>query len=163
MANDATPNLLYLNRGDGTFTEEGLQRGVAFSLEGREQAGMGTAMGDYNGDGRLDLVVTNFSHDTFSLYRNEGPLFDVATFQARLGEATLSRLGWGTGFVDFDGDGWEDLFFSNGHVYPQMDGRGLGTSYRQTNQIFLNRGDGTFEDVSDRAGPYRNRRPDRPR
>jgi hypothetical protein len=153
VADDATPNLLYVNRGDGTFTEEGLPRGAAFSQDGTEQAGMGVASGDYDGDGRIDLVVTNFSHDTHTLYRNGGALFDVATFEAGLGEATLPWLGWGVGFVDFDGDGWRDLFFAHGHVYPQMDGRGLGTSWRQPNLVFRNRGDGTFADVSARAGP----------
>lgn len=153
VADDATPNLLWVNRGDGTFEEEGLLRGVAFSADGMEQAGMGTDMGDYDGDGRLDIIVANFSHDTVSLYRNAGDLFEVATLKAGLGEATLPTLGWGAYFRDFDGDGWDDLFLSNGHVYPQMDGRGLGTSYRQRNQLFLNRGDGTFADASAAAGP----------
>jgi enediyne biosynthesis protein E4 len=152
VANDATPNLLYLNQGNGTFQEEGLLRGVAFGLEGNEQAGMGVDLGDYDGDGLLDLVVTNFSHDTHSLYRNEGSLFELTTFRAGLGETTLDRLGWAVAFVDFDADGWDDLFVSNGHVYPQMDGRGLGTTYRQPNQVFLNQGDGTFRDVSALAG-----------
>jgi len=153
VADDATPHLLYINRGDGTFTEEGLLRGVAFSQDGAEQAGMGTDAGDYNGDGRFDIIVTTFSHDTNTLYRNDGDRFEVVTFAAGLGESTLPQLGWGTAFQDFDGDGWQDLFFANGHVYPQMDGRGLGTAYRQTNQVFRNRGDGTFEDVSSVAGP----------
>jgi hypothetical protein len=153
VANDATPNLLFINQGDGTFEEEGLLQGVAFSQDGLEQAGMGTAMGDYDGDGLMDIIVTNFSHDTHSLYHNEGGLFEVTTFRVGLGETTLDRLSWGIEFVDLDADGWRDLFVSNGHTYPQMDGRGLGTTYRMPNQVFLNRGDGTFEDVSDRAGP----------
>ncbi|MGD8375770.1 MAG: CRTAC1 family protein [Acidobacteriota bacterium] len=153
VADDATPNLLYLNEGDGTFVEEGLLLGVAFSQEGTEQAGMGVNSGDYNRDGRMDLLVTNFSHDTHSLYRNDGLLFEVATLEAGLGETTLPRLGWGTAFVDLDGDGWQDLFFSHGHVYPQMDGRGLGTAWDQPNAVFRNRGDGTFEEISASAGP----------
>jgi len=153
VANDATPNLLFLNRGDGTFEEQGLLQGVAFSQDGAEQAGMGTSMGDYDGDGRLDIVVTNFSHDTNTLYRNQDGMFEVTTFTAGLGEASLARLSWGVAFVDLDHDGWRDLFVSNGHTYPQMDGRGLGTTYRQANQVFLNTGDGRFRDVSNRAGP----------
>jgi hypothetical protein len=153
VANDATPNLLFLNRGDGTFEERGLLQGVAFSQDGAEQAGMGTDMGDYDGDGRMDIVVTNFSHDTNTLYRNQGGLFQVATFAAGLGATTLDRLGWGVAFVDLDHDGWQDLFVSNGHTYPQMDGRGLGTAYRQANQVFLNNRDGSFKDVSKHAGP----------
>lgn len=153
VANDATPNLLFLNRGDGTFEERGLLLGVAFSQDGAEQAGMGTHMGDYDGDGRLDIVVTNFSHDTNTLYRNQEGMFEVTTFVAGLGEASLDRLGWGVAFVDLDHDGWLDLFVANGHTYPQMDGRGLGTTYRQANQVFLNDGQGHFLDVSERAGP----------
>jgi hypothetical protein len=153
VANDATPNLLFLNDGKGMFREEGLLQGVAFSQDGAEQAGMGTDMADYDGDGRTDLIVTNFSHDTNTLYRNQGEMFDVVTFAAGLGEASLDRLGWGVAFVDLDRDGWLDLFVSNGHTYPQMDGRGLGTSYRQYNQVFLNQGNGTFRDISEEAGP----------
>ena len=153
VADDATPNLLYLNRGDGTFVEEGLLRGVAVSQEGTEQAGMGASLGDYDGDGRVDLVVTNFSHDTHTLYRNAGAMFEVTTFRAGLGPPTLPKLGWGVGLVDLDGDGWKDLFFAHGHVYPQMDGRGLGTSYRQQNQVLRNLGNGRFEDVTAAAGP----------
>jgi hypothetical protein len=154
VANDAHPNLLYHNEGNGTFTEVAFDAGVAFDDDGRERAGMGVDFGDYDNDGRLDIVVTNFQGEPNALYRNLGHgAFQETTWAAGLGEATVPYLGWGTGFFDFDNDGFRDLFFVNGHVYPEVDRHGLDETYAQRNLVFRNRGDGTFVDVSRTAGP----------
>jgi hypothetical protein len=153
VANDSVPNLLFRNNRDGTFSEEGLVSGVAFSGDGREQAGMGVDAGDYDGDGRLDLVVTNFSDDYNTLYENsaEGFFTDVA-HAAGIGLATMRYLGWGVGLVDLDNDGLLDLFVANGHVYPDIDAHGIGTTFLQRNQIFRNVGNKRFRDVTAEAG-----------
>ena len=150
VANDSTPNLLYSNDG-GRFTDVAEDIGLAYSGDGRRQAGMGLAAGDYDGDGDTDLFVTNFSHDYNTLYANEGGRFVDVSFAAGLAREGMSSLGWGTGFFDYDNDGDSDLFVANGHVYPQVDGADLGTSYRQSNQLFSNSGEGFFQDVSNLA------------
>jgi hypothetical protein len=153
VANDSNPNFLYHNRGDGTFESVGLLAGVALNGEGRAQAGMGVDAGDFDGDGRLDLVVTNFAHDSNTLYRNLGHgLFADETAAVGLAAPTFERMGWGTAFFDADLDGRLDLFFANGHIYPQVDDfPALGESFRQKSQLFL--GDGhLFRDASDTAG-----------
>ena len=153
VANDSTASLLYHNNKDGTFTEAGVLAGVAYNEDGREQSGMGAAAGDYDGDGLLDIVKTNFEQDTSTLYHNHGDgTFDDATFHSGLGVNT-SFVGWGTGFVDFDNDGWPDIFMANGHVYPEVDKGLKDTSYEQRKILYRNRRDGTFEDVSLRGGP----------
>jgi hypothetical protein len=152
VANDSTPNLFFHNRGDGTFAEEALQSGVAVSGDGREQAGMGVDAGDYDGDGRLDLVKTNFAQDYTSLYRNEGQgLFVDASFRSGLAATLGPYLGWGVGFSDMDNDGLLDLFVSNGHVFPDVKKTGTST-YRQQNQLFHNQGRGRFRHVTEDAG-----------
>ncbi|MBI4482503.1 MAG: CRTAC1 family protein [Acidobacteria bacterium] len=154
VANDSTPNYLYKNNGDGTFNEIGLLSGVAVNEDGREQASMGVDFGDYDGDGRLDIYVTNFADDTNTLYRNLGnDFFADTTFQAGLGEPTWRYLGWGTKFFDYDQDGRPDLFIANGHVFPQVDSYELGTRYRQRNQLFRNVDGKRFDEVSAKAGP----------
>ena len=150
VANDSTPNLLYSNDG-GRFTDVAEDIGLAYSGDGRRQAGMGLAADDYDGDGDTDLFVTNFSHDYNTLYANEGGRFVDVSFAAGLAREGMSSLGWGTGFFDYDNDGDSDLFVANGHVYPQVDGADLGTSYRQSNQLFSNSGEGFFQDVSNLA------------
>ncbi len=151
VANDSTPSLLFLNNQDGTFTETGVLNGVAYNDDGREQSGMGVDVADINGDGLLDIVKTNFEQDTSTLYRNRGEgSFDDVTFPAGLGVNT-SFVGWGTGFLDFDNDGWPDIFMANGHIYPEVDAL-KDTSFLQRKILYRNRGDGTFEDVSLRAG-----------
>ena len=150
VANDSVPNLLFRNNRDGTFSEVGLASGIALSGEGRPQAGMGVDAGDYDGDGRLDVFVTNFSQDYNTLYRNGADgLFSDVSYRAGVVTPSLSYLGWGTAFADFDNDGRLDLFVANGHVYPEIDGRGRGSTYRQRKQLFRNLGQGRFRDVSD--------------
>jgi len=153
VANDSNPNFLYRNRGQGGFESVGLLSGVALNAEGRAQAGMGVDAGDYDNDGWMDLVVTNFAHDTNTLYRNLGNgLFTDVTQQTGLAAPTFERMGWGTAFLDADLDGKLDLFFANGHIYPQVDELpSLKESYKQKSQLFLNEGT-RFRDVSETAG-----------
>jgi hypothetical protein len=154
VANDSVPNFLYRNDGGGRFTEVGTISGTAFNEDGRAQAGMGVDAADYDNDGRFDLFVTNFSHDYSTLYHNQGGLFFLdQSLASGIGPATLSTLGWGTGFLDYDNDGWKDVFIANGHVYTTIDASGLGTTWRQPNQLFRNEGGGRFREVSAEAGP----------
>src|SRR5262252_5756411 len=143
VVNDSTPKQFYLNKGNGTFEEIGYQSGVALNEDGREQAGMGIAIGDYDNSGRLSFHITNFSDDTNVLYHNDGnDNFTDVTFAAGLGEATLPFLGWGTSFIDYDNDGWLDLIVANGHVYPAVDDYQWGTSYAQQLLLFRNTNQG---------------------
>ena len=152
VVNDSTPKQLYINKGNGTFEEIGYQSGIALNENGREQAGMGLAVGDYDNDGRVDFHITNFSDDSNVLYHNEGDTnFTDVTFQVGLGEVSIPFLGWGTSFVDYDNDGWLDLFVVNGHVYPQVDAHQWGTSYAQQPLLFRNL-NGKFERVGARPG-----------
>ncbi len=151
VANDSTPSLLFQNNRNGTFTETGVLSGVAYNDDGREQSGMGVDAGDYNGDGLLDIVKTNFEQDTSTLYRNRGSnIFNDVTYPSGLGVNT-SFVGWGTGFLDFDSDGWPDLFMANGHIYEEVDAL-HDTSFQQRKILYHNKGDGTFEDASLRGG-----------
>jgi hypothetical protein len=152
VANDSLPNLLFRNRGDGTFSEEALISGAAVSGDGREQAGMGVDAGDYDGDGRLDLIVTNFAQDYTTLYRNEGggTFLDVS-FRSGMAATLGPYLGWGVGFVDVDNNGLLDVFVANGHIHPEVARTGTST-YRQRNQLFRNSGGGRFTPVAAEAG-----------
>jgi hypothetical protein len=153
IANDSTPNRLLRNDG-GRFRDVALLVAVAYSEDGREQGGMGLAAGDYDGDGDLDLFVTNFSHDNNTLYQNDGRgFFSDVSFATSLGRESIPYLGWGTGFFDYDNDGDEDLFVANGHVYPAVDQHDLGTRYAQRNQLFENDGRGDFAEVGKELGP----------
>ena len=153
VACDSTPSILYRNNHDGTFTDVAVTAGCAFNEDGREQAGMGSTIGDYNGDGHLDVFKTNFSDDTSTLYKNNGDgTFTDATSAAGLGLYT-QYLGWGTMFFDFDNDGWPDLILVNGHVYPEVDSQHLGSSYKEPRLLYHNNGNGTFSDISSSAGP----------
>lgn len=139
VVNDSTPKQLYINKGDGTFEETGYPSGIALNENGREQAGMGLAVGDYDNDGRIDFHITNFSDDSNTLYRNDGETnFTDVTFQAGLGEPSIPFLGWGTSFLDFDNDGWSDIVIANGHVYPTVDQFQWGTSFAQQILLFKN-------------------------
>jgi hypothetical protein len=152
IACDSTPSILYRNNHDGTFTDVAVTAGSAFNEDGREQAGMGSTIADFNGDGHLDIFKTNFSDDTSTLYRNNGDgTFTDATSAAGLGLYT-QYLGWGTMFFDFDNDGWPDLILVNGHVYPEVDSQHLGSNYKEPRILYHNNGDSTFTDVSASSG-----------
>ena len=153
VVNDSTPKQLYINKGDGTFEEVGYPSGVALNENGREQAGMGLGIGDYDNDGRVDFYITNFSDDSNTLYHNDGSgNFTDVTFQAGHGEITIPFLGWGTSFLDFDNDGWKDIFVANGHVYPAVDKNQWGTSFAQQPLLFRNLANGKFERVGAAPG-----------
>ncbi|HZI85467.1 MAG TPA: CRTAC1 family protein [Pyrinomonadaceae bacterium] len=153
VVNDSTPKQLYINKGNGTFEEIGYASGVALNENGREQAGMGLAIGDYDNDGRVDFHITNFSDDSNVLYHNDGESnFTDVTFQAGLGEPTIPFLGWGTSFIDYDNDAWLDIFVVNGHVYPAVDANQWGTSWAQQPLLFRNLKNGKFERVGAAPG-----------
>ncbi len=153
MACDSTPAVLYHNNHDGTFTDRAADSGVAFNEDGREQAGMGSTVADYDGDGHLDIFKTNFSDDTATLYHARGDgNFDDSTFPAGLGINT-DKLGWGTMFIDIDNDGWPDLISANGHVYPEVDSSHLGAAYREPRLLYRNLANGMFADISSQSGP----------
>lgn len=153
VACDSTPSILYHNLKNGTFVDVAAEAGVAFNEDGREQAGMGSTVGDYDGDGRPDIFKTNFSDDSSSLYRNSGDgTFASTIFEAGLGLNT-HYLGWGTMFMDVDNDGRLDIFSVNGHVYPEVDTAHLGSTYRQSRLLYWNAGNGKFTDISQQCGP----------
>lgn len=153
VAGDSSPNCLYRNRGDGTFEEVGTQTGCAYTADGTTQGSMGVGFGDYDGDGWMDILVTNFANDYYTLYKNlNGQLFIDVSFATGLAVPTFVPLGWVALFFDPDHDRDLDLFFSNGHIYPQVDNDpALHETYRQKNQLFLNEG-GKFREVTDQAG-----------
>ena len=154
VANDDTPNYLFYNKGDGTFAEIAILAGCAYSADGIAQAGMGVDAGDYNGDGHIDIFVTNFSYETNTLYRNNGDgTFTDVSYKARLGEESYLLLGFGTGFFDADNDGHLDIFVANGHIFPNVERTTDVISYKQPNQLFWNQDDGTFAEV--RVGEQR--------
>jgi len=152
VACDAAPSLLYQNNHDGTFTEKGIAAGCAFSESGFAQAGMGVGVADYDGDGWLDIAKTNFSDDTPNLYHNEGAgYFSDVTARAGLGVNT-KYVGMGIGFLDYDNDGWKDIFIANGHVYPEIDNAKSHLTYREPKLLYRNLGNGRFADVSSQMG-----------
>jgi enediyne biosynthesis protein E4 len=152
VACDSSPSLLFLNNHDGTFREEGAVRGVAYSEDGQEQAGMGIAVGDYDGDGRLDILKTNFAGDLPVLYRNHGnAVFEDVTRESGL--AVDNRfVCWGDGFEDFDNDGWPDISIATGHVYPDFERRFPDSPYKGPLLLYRNLGQGHFEELFDEAG-----------
>jgi hypothetical protein len=153
VAADSTPSLFFRNMHDGTFKESGVLVGLAYNEDGHEQSGMGASAADYDHDGWLDIVKTNFSGDIPNLYRNLGKVgFTEVTAQAGLAVHT-QLVGWGCAFFDFDNDGWKDIFIANGHTYPDIDRRGIGQSFKQPRLLYWNRRDGQFYDASDDAGP----------
>ncbi|HEY1337100.1 MAG TPA: CRTAC1 family protein [Bryobacteraceae bacterium] len=153
VACDSTPSILYRNNHDGTFTDIALEAGAAYNEDGREQAGMGVAVGDVFGQGRLDIFKTHFADDTPILYRNKGNgTFEDVTRRSGLGGFTR-YVGWGAGLADFDNDGRLDLLFVNGSVYPEIEKLFAEYKHRNPRAVLRNLGNGAFEDFSMRAGP----------
>ena len=155
IACDTTPSILFRNNGDRTFTDIGAEAGVAFSEHGFEQAGMGVGVGDYDNDGKLDIIKTNFSGDYPNLYRNTGNLvFEDLVIRAGLA-INPQFVAWGVGLADFDNDGLSDILQVNGHVYPEIEATAAKSQerYRNPRLIYRNLGEGRFEDVSSQAGP----------
>src|SRR4029077_6631846 len=153
VAVDSEPSILFHNNHDGTFTDIGMVAGCAYSENGREQAGMGIAVGDYDCDGWLDIFKTNFADDTCNLYHNNGDgTFADLTSASGIG-VNNNYVAWGCGFVDFDNDGWPDILQINGHVYPEIDGHGFGQTFKNPRLVYKNLGNGRFKDVSVDMGP----------
>jgi hypothetical protein len=147
VADDSTPNLLYHNNGDGAFKEIGFVSGTALSVDGAEQGSMGVAVGDYDHDGRFDIFVANFVDEYNTLYHNDGRnAFTDVSYKANVAAVSMPMVGWGTHFLDYDNDGWGDLFVANGHVYPQLQG------YHQRKLLHHNNRNGTFTEIAAQSG-----------
>ncbi len=152
VANDSNPSALYRNNRDGTFTDIGVTAGCAYSQDGKPQAGMGVAVGDYDRNGTMDIFKTNFAGDTSTLYANTGAgLCEDRTFAGGIGLNTR-WLGWGVGFLDLDGDGWLDLLLVNGHVYPEVERIKTEAGYKQRKVVYQNQRNGRFTDVTMQLG-----------
>ena len=152
VADDSAPSALYQNKKNGKFEDIAVEAGCALSPDGKPQAGMGVSAADYDMDGNLDIVKTNFAGDTPSLYHNQGGAsFDDATFTAGLGAHT-QFLGWGCGFFDMDNDGWPDILICNGHVYPEVEQLKTEAGYAQRKLLYQNLHNGHFADISFQAG-----------
>jgi len=148
VADDSTPNYLYLNKGDGTFEDISYASGYALNESGRETASMGIAIGDFRNTGLVDLYNTTFSDDYNPFYRNDGNAnFTDISYQLGLAEPTIPFLGWGNAAIDYDNDGWKDLLTANGHVYPIVDRMPWGTTYAQRPLLFHNLEGKKFEIV----------------
>jgi hypothetical protein len=163
VADDATPNHLYHNNHNGTFTDEAMVGGIALNSEGQALGSMGVTWGDYDHSGRLSMFITEFADQPNTLYHNLGPHgFEDVAMQSHLGQPSLPLVGWGTTFLDMDNDGWLDLFVANGHVYPQMDTVKGSAPYAEPMLLHRNLRNGTFEEVSQAAGladmPLKSRR-----
>ena len=144
VANDLGPNFLYQNRGDGTFENIGMQAGITFGINGATQANMGVAVGDYDEDGDLDVLVTTFTNQPNTLYRNDGGYFTDVSAEAGIAQPTMGFLGFGAGFFDARNQGQLDVFFANGHVNPYVTRDNTHFSFKEPNQLFLNNGAGKF-------------------
>jgi enediyne biosynthesis protein E4 len=152
VANDSNPATLYRNNRDGSFTDVAVEAGCAYSQDGKPQAGMGLALGDYDRNGTIDIFKTNFAGDTSTLYSNTGAgLCEDHTFASGIGTNTR-WLGWGVGFLDLDHDGWLDLFLVNGHVYPEVEQLRTEAGYKQRKVVYRNMHSGRFEDITERLG-----------
>ena len=153
VAVDSQPSILFHNNHDGTFTDIAVVAGCAYSENGHEQAGMGVGVADYDCDGWFDIFKTNFADDTCNLYHNNGDgTFSDVTFSSGVG-INNQYVAWGCGFVDYDNDGWQDILQINGHVYPEIEGHGIGQTYKNPRLVYKNLGDGRFKDVSSSMGP----------
>jgi hypothetical protein len=152
VACDSSPSLLYRNNHDGTFTDIAVGRGAAYGPDGQQQGSMGVAAGDYDNDGRIDIVKTNFMDETSTLYHNEGDAyFDDQTYPSGLGVNTRF-VGWGVSFIDIDQDGWKDIFMANGHIYPELAGAKTGEEFRQRKILYWNLRNGAFRDMTSEGG-----------
>jgi hypothetical protein len=153
VANDGEPNFLYRNDGKGHFKDIAYDAGVAVSDDGLEQANMGVALGDVSNKGQFSILVSHFSDEYASLFRNDGNMtFTDVSRPTGVARPTAPFVGWGDAFLDLDNSGWQDIILVNGHVYPQVDGTHTGIAYREPKLVFRNRHDGTFEDVSAESG-----------
>ncbi|MGC2299263.1 MAG: VCBS repeat-containing protein, partial [Acidobacteriaceae bacterium] len=153
VANDGEPNYLYRNDGHGHFTDVALDAGVAVDVDGAEQANMGLALSDYAHTGRFSILISHFSEEYATLFRNDGAMtFSDVSAAAGIAHATTPYVGWGDAFFDRQNCGWPDLIIVNGHVYPQVDTRDIGTRYREPKLLFLNKRDGSFRNISEQAG-----------
>src|SRR5579863_604808 len=153
VANDVGPNFLYHNKGNGTFDEIGMLTGMALGVGGRSMGNMAGDFADFDRDGRLDLIVTRYGFQPVSLLRNEGATgFEDVTWASGIGQVSASPVRWGTGFADFDNDGWPDVFIANGNVTPAVETLPNENPYREPVQLFHNRGNGTFEEIASAAG-----------
>ncbi len=154
VTNDGEPNFLYRNDGKGHFTDIAEEAGIAVNQDGLEQANMGVAIGDYEHKGRFSVVITHFSDQYATLFRNDGGMsFTDASYTAGIAAATRPYVGWGNAFADMENSGWADYFMVNGHVYPQVNTAGIGTKYREPKQLFQNLRNGKFRDISTSVGP----------
>jgi hypothetical protein len=154
VTNDGQPNYLYKGDGTGRFTEEGFTSGVAYNENGKAQANMGVALGDYLHTGRMSLLISHFDNEYAVLYRNDGGMnFTDASMSSGIAKGTRGWVGWGDAFVDFANVGWPDIVVVNGHVYPQVDSVPAGPQYREPKVLLQNQHNGTFKDISKEAGP----------
>ena len=155
VANDAGPNFLYHNKGDGTFEDMAFPMGVAVSEDGAEQGCMGVGIGDYKNEGRFSILVTNFSEEYNAFFRNNEAYFTDESFRTKTAPPSLPYVSWGTNFFDYDNDGWQDFIVVSGHVYPQLETAAVGASapYRQRKSFYRNLRDGTFEEIAEQMGP----------
>ena len=152
VANDQSPNFLWQNNGNGTFTDRAIDLNTAYGEQGNTQAGMGVDVGDIDNDGRLDILVTNFSEESNSIYHNERNGFREISFPSGMGALTLMYLGFGCGYLDYDRDGRQDLFFANGHVLDDIEKYSDSVTWKQSNQLFRNLGNNKFDEVSQVTG-----------
>jgi hypothetical protein len=153
VANDSSPNYFYRNKKDGTFEEIGTTAGIAYNGEGQEQSNMGIAVGDYDNDGWTDLFITTFAHDNKTLFHNDGKgIFTDVSYPAGLGDPTINYLGMATFFIDYNNDGWKDIFIVNGQLYPEVDKFFTDERYLQNPQLFANQANGKFREVSKDVG-----------
>ena len=153
VADDSTLSYLYINRGDGTFEDASYASGFGLNEDGHEVAAMGLAVGDYLNNGLIDFAISDFSDEAKLLFHNDGvshaaPSFSEVSMRSGIGKVSMPFLGWGTGFIDYDNDGWLDLLFINGHIYPAADRFDWGTSYSERPLLFRNLHDGKFEEVA---------------
>ncbi len=158
VANDTTPNQLYLNNGNATFSENALFAGVALSEDGRAFSGMGVNFGDYDNDGFMDIIITNFQDQVNNLYHNtQNGFFNDVSFTTGIGEKSLPYLAWGVDFVDFNNDGWQDIFVANGHLDDNIAKIDPVGTYEQPNQIYWNNQDNSFNESQISMSPSSSR------